>query len=510
MSGQRVVMIGLDAADKDLLLEWCEDGRLPNLRRLRDEGAWGVVAAPPGFGSGAVWPSVYTGVSPARHGRYFYRQVRTGDYEATRFEDAHFHAHTLWEALSDAGRRVAVFDVPKAGLSEGIDGIHVVDWLVHGPVYHEVRSTPPAVAEDLVERFGADPMPQCDQPGMLSPDEHKALRDLFLMRIRRKEEATLDYLDREPWDFFLTVFGDPHCVGHQCWHVRDAGHPDHDAAVTAAVGDPVFDVYAELDASIGRIIRHLGDDVTVIVLSATGMGPNYTGNYVLDEVLRRLQGAHKTRSLALLTRAKERAKQMLPRDVRRRWRKASRRIEERVAHADRERRRFFTVPHNDIAGAIRVNLAGREPSGQVRPEHLDELFASLRRDLLELRNLDTGKPVVDDVVRVADYCTGDQLDEMPDFFVIWNRESPIERVGSAKIGEIVQRRHGNRTGDHRPDSVFFARGAGIRPGRAQTASIMDIAPTVAAILGVTIAGTDGRIIPELCSGSGGSEPRYEP
>lgn len=498
MSGRRIVLIGLDAADKDLLLQGCEDGRLPNLQRMRAQGRWGIVASPPGFGSGAVWPSIYTGVSPARHGRYFYRQVRTGDYEATRFEDVDFRARPVWEVLAEAGRRVAVFDVPKAGLSEGLDGIHVVDWLVHGPVYHDIRTWPPEIARELVGKYGADPLPRCDQSGMRSAAEHVALRDVFLARIERKEAATLDYLDREPWDLFLTVFADPHCVGHQCWHVRDPRHPAHVPAMAAAVGDPVLDVYAAIDASIGRIVDHVGDGAIVMVLSATGMGANYTGNLVLDEVLRRLEGKRRTRSLDWLVRAKQQAKRFLPRALRSRWRKTSRRIEERVAHADRERRRFFTVPHNDIAGAIRVNLAGREPAGIVRPDELEAVYETLRRDLLALRNLDTGGPVVEDIVRVADHCQGEQLDDMPDFFVLWRREAQIERVGSPKVGEVVHRQRGNRTGDHRSDSILFARGPGITPGEMAPCSIMDVAPTIAALLGVGLPQTDGHPIPEMC------------
>jgi predicted AlkP superfamily phosphohydrolase/phosphomutase len=279
--------------------------------------------------------------------------------------------------------------------------------------------------------------------------------------------------------------------------VRDPRHPAHDPEVAAAVGDPVLDVYAAIDASIGRIVDHVGDDAIVMVLSATGMGANYTGNFVLDEVLRRLEGKRKTRGLDWLVRAKQQAKRVLPRGVRSRWRKTSRRIEERVAHADRERRRFFTVPHNDIAGAIRVNLAGREPAGIVRPDELEAVYAMLRRELLALRNLDTGGPVVEDVVRVADHCQGEQLDDMPDFFVLWRREARIERVGSAKVGEVVHRQRGNRTGDHRSDSILFARGPGITPGEMAPCSIMDVAPTIAALLGVGLPQSDGQPIPEM-------------
>jgi predicted AlkP superfamily phosphohydrolase/phosphomutase len=495
----RVLLIGLDAADSEILIEACDEGLLPNLAKLRDSSAWGIAEAPPGFGSGAIWPSFSSGVSPASHGRYFYRQVWPGQYEAERFEARHFHGKMIWDVLSDAGKRVAVFDVPKAGVSEGLNGLHVADWLVHGPVYKKVVASPAALAAELRERY-TDPEPQCDRPGGRDAAGHVAFRDLCIERVGVKEQGSRHYFAQEPWDLFVTVFGDPHCVGHQAWHVRDPSHPLHDADVSKRVGDPVLQVYTAIDASIGRMLEDVDDDTLVVFFSGTGMGPNYTGNYVLDEMLRRLEGKTKTRSLDWLGRAKRRAKRVLPVELRRRWRRASRRFEERVAHGDRERRRLFTVPHNDISGAIRVNLQGREPEGLVRPEELDALYESLRRDLLSVRNLDTGRAVVKDVVRVADHCRGEYIADMPDFFVLWNREEPIERVGSAKIGEIAYLHRGNRTGDHASESLFMARGRGIQPGRIGPISIMDFAPTIAAICDVPVRRTDGRVVPELVPG----------
>jgi predicted AlkP superfamily phosphohydrolase/phosphomutase len=496
------LLIGLDAADKTLLEAAIERGDLPVIRGLREEGAWGAVDSPPGFGSGAVWPSFATGVSPAKHGRYFYRQVEPGRYEAERFEAASFRAKSFWKQLSDAGRHVAVFDVPKMGLSDGVDGIEVVDWLVHGPVYRELRTNPSSLARELVERFGADPIPQCDLPGGRDAEQQADLLDMLRGRIASKSAASCHYLAREPWDLFVTVFADPHCIGHQSWHVRDPSHPLYDAQAHARLGDPVLEVYRSIDRAIGEMVKMVDDDTLVIVLSCTGMGPNYTGNLMLDEVLRRLDGRRKSTSLDGWGRLKQRAKRALPVSVRRRGRPWSRRFEERLLHSDRLQRRCFAVPHNDMTGAVRVNLVGREPEGRVRPEDLDALFASLREDLLALRNLETGKPVVDDVVRTADHNAGAHLASLPDFFVIWKRDDPIERIASPKIGEITYRHRGNRTGDHRPESIFFARGRGVPRGRLDGVSILDFAPTLATLAGVALAQTDGRPIRALCGGAG--------
>jgi predicted AlkP superfamily phosphohydrolase/phosphomutase len=498
ISRARTVLIGLDAAAGDLLFEGCDQGRYPHLAALRDRGAWGIAEGLPGFGSGAIWPSFSTGVNPAKHGRYFYRQVGSAGYGAERFEATDFKAATVWEVMSSAGRRVAVFDVPKAGLSEGLNGIQAVDWIAHGRVYKRLVTWPPEFVDELAKEFGTDPLPACDRPGGRNAAEHAVLRDLLLGRIRQKEACAVHYLGREPWDLFITVFADPHCVGHQCWHLRDPAHPMHDADARALVGDPVLDVYAAIDTAIGRIVAAAGPNVDVIVFSGTGMTANYGGNHLLDEILRRLEGRRPLRRLDWLTRTKRLLKTRLPSDMRRRLNSTVRRIEDAAARGDRERRLCFAVPHNDIAGAVRVNLAGREPNGHVQPgADYDAFFAQLRSDILDIRNMDTGHPIVTDVVRLDEICKGAYLSELPDFFVLWSRKAPIERIASRKIGTIEFANRGNRTGDHQPESVFFAAGPHVMPGCTGPVSILDFAPTLAALHGVTLPDADGQLIPAL-------------
>jgi predicted AlkP superfamily phosphohydrolase/phosphomutase len=282
--------------------------------------------------------------------------------------------------------------------------------------------------------------------------------------------------------------------------VSDPSHALYDPAIAARVGDPVRDVYIAIDAAIGRIVAAAGPDTDVIVLSVTGMCANYGGNHVLDEILRRLEGDTAPRSLDWLLRAKRAVKGQLPRDVRRRWRRTAGHLEEAASRSDRERRRCFALPHNDLAGAVRVNLSGREPSGRIQPgPHYDAFFAELRRDLLDVRNLDTGRPIATEVLRTDVLCPGGDVSGMPDFFVIWNREAPIDRVGSTKIGAIAFPHRGNRTGDHTPGSVFFAIGPHVSAGHLDRVSLLDFAPTIAALHGLALPDTDGRVIRALAA-----------
>jgi predicted AlkP superfamily phosphohydrolase/phosphomutase len=173
-----------------------------------------------------------------------------------------------------------------------------------------------------------------------------------------------------------------------------------------------------------------------------------------------------------------------------------RRLEQKLVTPERSRRSCFAVLHNDISGAIRINLAGREPNGKIQPgAECDAFCERLTRDLLEIVNADTGEPIVREVVRTADLYKGEHSDDYADLFAVWNKSAPNWAVCSPKIGTIKRRFTANRTGDHTDHGLILARGPGIAPVRlAQPVSVLDFAPTVASLLGVDLPDVEGAPI----------------
>lgn len=106
----KILFIGIDSADGDLIRAWANAGVLPTFRELLRRGTWGVIKNPPGLFVGALWPSFSTGLSPARHGRFWFRQLRGGTYQLHRHRPHEIRGSVFWEALSRAGRRIAVID----------------------------------------------------------------------------------------------------------------------------------------------------------------------------------------------------------------------------------------------------------------------------------------------------------------------------------------------------------------------------------------------------------------
>jgi hypothetical protein len=165
----------------------------------------------------------------------------------------------------------------------------------------------------------------------------------------------------------------------------------------------------------------------------------------------------------------------------------------------RANRLAFQVEHNEISGAIRINLIGREQRGLIRPgTEYEEFCQWLSEEMLALLNPDTGQCIVDAVLHSDMVYKGEHLDRLPDLIVVWNRSAPISADASPAIGELRVAGPGNRTGNHVSGGFYVGSGPGVVPGeQSGPASIMDLAPTIAKLLKTPLPGTDGKPIPAL-------------
>lgn len=489
----KVLLIGLDSGEPQLLLGWAQQGVLPVLKDLLDRGTWCEANAPRGFGNGVVWPSLHTGVGPASHGRYYIHQLKVGSYDIVDFqEDTGLCRAPFWKPVSDAGRRVAVIDMVRAPLVHGLNGIQIADWMTHdatGPT----RSWPPELATQITARLGPDPMSGNADRFVGDGNKHLQLRDALCQRIATKTRLTREYLEQGNYDLLVSVYADPHDIGHLCWHLHDPQHVDHDPAFVRHHGDPLKDIHVALDKALGELVATLDDNTTLVLFSGPGMGPGYTGNYVLDSILLRLDGIEAKSEPGMRDNLRGLYKKLVPFHLRRRIQTQQAQRHAAATARARSRRRFFQVPHNQNAGAVRINLRGREPNGLVSPGDYDAVCDELIHALQRVVNVDNGEPLVAEVIKVHQTCRGPQLDQLPDLLVVWNRPTPIVTVESAEIGRISKPYSVIRTGDHTPHCMVLMVGPGIAPGRRATPMPVEaIAPTLAEILGVALPPGDAE------------------
>lgn len=499
----RILFVGFDSLDKNLLLEWSASGALPTFRALLESSASADTKNPPGLYGGAVWPSFATGLSPGRHGHFYPRQVPRGAYVDAPFFPSQQKGRTFWETLSEAGRKVAILDIPFARPASRLNGCQVIDWATHDPSSDVAQSYPAALAGELEEKFGRHPADHCDRT--TATIGYEAFVKELGERGKNKLDVGLHLLGRESWDLFAIGFSEAHCVGHQCWHLHDPSHPRHDKTLAAALGDPVKTIYSMLDKATARLIEGAGADAKIFILASHGMGPLYRDeSIVLDEILRRIEGRPTSAAGAWFRRLK-RGWYALPAGLRgsallqQTKAKLLPSLHRSMLVPDRHTRRFFTVPYSPHAGAIRLNVAGRETDGRVEPgAEYRRICDLLRAELSSLVNAETGRPVVNQVCVTAELFPGPCADDLPDVVVEWSRTEPVRAISSPRVGAIKVPELKWRSGDHRNRGLFLARGAPFRPGRSERpVSVIDIAPTIAALLGVRLDGIDGGPVREL-------------
>lgn len=516
--------MGIDAASPELLRRWASDGKLPAIRHCMEGGLQGSVESLRGFYVGSTWPSFSTGLGPARHGFYRIEQLRPGSYDFFRplDIDGGIGGVPFWKAASDAGRRVAVLDVPLTRLEPQLNGLQVVEWGGHDSVFG-FHASSPRLREEVLSIAGEYPLPSdCDAERKSAEDFERFLGALE-RAVESKAKLTRALLAREPWDLFVQVFTESHCVGHQCWHLHDPSHPAHDPELLRALGDPLERVYRAIDRAIEGILQDAGAG-HVLVIAAHGMSSYRGAQFLLPEILHRLGALVPPPAPPPPPRAGSPGAGEIARAV---WRTLPTPARDALRpllgplksigpalprsqiRADVNRSPCFPAPNGMPVSGIRLNLAGREPRGLLAPgAEADHFCEMLRRELMAIVDARTGGPLVASVERTQELYTGERLDALPDLLVEWSAtptgslahaggRGATVRASSPRIGEIVGSNAYVRTGEHVPTGMFLWMGPGVPAKERSPVSVMDFHPTICQLLGAPAPGVDGRILAEL-------------
>ena len=77
---QRLVVLGFDGMDPALVGRWMREGKLPNFKRLADQGGMYRLATTQSPESPTAWASFATGVNPGKHNIYDFLVRDTNTY----------------------------------------------------------------------------------------------------------------------------------------------------------------------------------------------------------------------------------------------------------------------------------------------------------------------------------------------------------------------------------------------------------------------------------------------
>jgi predicted AlkP superfamily phosphohydrolase/phosphomutase len=496
-----VAFLGFDAAEPTLVERGVEEGWLPTLARLLEGGCSVRLGPVPSGFYNTSWTATMTGTDVGDHGAVLDRRLDPGSYRIVDAPASTLGRPPFWRYLSDAGVRSTVVSIYSAPAVPGLRGTQVQGWGTIDPYFAKFddRAFDPPEIEQLLRGAVRRRHALYRVTGPRTSSECRRYRDLVLESIDQHTRGLAALVDATEWDFFFGSFAESHHAGHLIWHLGDPRHPSHDPDASADVKDALTTIYRAIDKGIGVLLERLPDDCRVFVLTPHGMGPNYIddptelllerGGWLVRHSSQLGGGAGR----ALLHSARAVGRRVLPprlrRAVRSRLPQSGVLASMPLLHVDWSRTRAFALP-SDMTSYVRINLAGREPEGIVRPgEEYDRLCDELVSAFGALVHAETGLPAAERVLR-CDALIGRPVDgALPDVFAIWPDDLPLRHLRSPTLGSVQLPFQDPRTGQHRRGGFMLGAGPGI-PARGQArlgepaGTLLDIAPTALALLGV--------------------------
>jgi Flp pilus assembly protein TadD len=145
---RRLLVVGLDGADWQLLDAYCAAGRMPQLARLVREGRSGVLRTLEPPLSPLVWTTMMTGTSPLQHRILDFTRFHpvTGEREPITSDERRTKA--VWEMAGESGLDVAVLGLWATHPAEPVRGLMVSDRLF---AFLRREAAPPGVVHPAEE-----------------------------------------------------------------------------------------------------------------------------------------------------------------------------------------------------------------------------------------------------------------------------------------------------------------------------------------------------------------------
>ncbi len=272
----KVIMIGLDGATWDVLDSLAEGGELPNLTKIRDGGAHGVLESviPPITPS--AWTSFMTGVNPGKHGIFGFGKRPDNAYSMAWCNYSDIRSPTFQKILSSENKRVVMVDVPFTYPPEKVNGIVISG--MGTPSVESEFTHPKEMREEVLNRFD-NYLLDVENISGESEKEIMVFLDQVFELTRQREKLGLFLIDEHPWDFFMLAFVGMDRIQHSLWKILDKEHPAYRKEYVK-YRPRIVDYYRYVDSIIGRFLEKVGDDDVLMIMSDHGFGPLHRGFYV--------------------------------------------------------------------------------------------------------------------------------------------------------------------------------------------------------------------------------------
>ena len=446
----RVLTLGLDGAAWHKLDRMMDDGALPNLSRLVEEGTRAPLRTVKPPVTCPAWRCSTSGKNPGKVGVYWWLNLDRESGQITSPDARSFDTADVWDYLSEADHRCAVVNVPMTYPPSELNGTMVAGF--GAPFEVDLDDDPIAYPAEMQSRLDEYDW-QVGVDDVNAPGGVEEALDLM----RSRFELLLDLLE-EGYDYVhLTLF-----------YINVLQHQFGDGPETER-GWRLIDEY------LGK----LPDDLTKIVYSDHGHSnierTFVVNRYLLDEGYLSIEsraGDDVTGGVySLLQRAGVSprtagavARRLLPK-----------RVYERIVESG------YPIPTFELATRVNWEESDAVALSQgpiyLNRDRLGDDYERFRRELkteLESITVDGARPF-DDVAYAEDVYEGEHVDDAPDLMLT---AADSWEIYGGVTPSTVERQVTSWTSGNHPVGMLLVHGSDVTAGELSTQSILDVAPTV--------------------------------
>jgi tetratricopeptide (TPR) repeat protein/predicted AlkP superfamily phosphohydrolase/phosphomutase len=290
--GLKVFILGFDALDWLVYEKVARTHPLPNLKKVRDEGAWGDLLSIEPLISPLIWTTMVTGVTPDRHGIMDFLVESPGTGEEVPVTSWMRRVPALWNMCDASGLSSGFIGWFASFPAEEVDGFIVSDrvayhmfdpaWqrgerdesaagLTHPPDLHreiarlvaapdDVTDLVPAYVDGPVGELGAEFDPA---------DPLSSLR-LIISAYRSYEDIMKKVYPAVRPDLFGVYFEFTDSVCHLFMRYMDPAMAGTEPEDARRYRYGVHEAYVEADRLLGDVLAMLDDSTVLMIMSDHG------------------------------------------------------------------------------------------------------------------------------------------------------------------------------------------------------------------------------------------------
>jgi len=489
----RLMIIGWDGATWDYINPLLNEDKLPHLNKLIGKGTKATLQSTiPPF-TNVAWPSLITGLLPAKTGVYDGSKCSPGSYKAVPYNVIGYRGTTIWHWINQFGHKAGVMNVPMTFPANELDG-----YLVTGfdSILESSQITFPQNLFERWEREGQNySILHQEITLMESQNPHQARSDLasftqqWIQLIKSQGEFTNWVWDKWPTDLLFVVFSGTDSINHRTNDME---------SITA--------VYQAADEVLGKIINRLDEDTLICLVSDHG-STTATHYISLNKAL--CSGGWLNFRSQIAKKYWQKipfGEELIPKI----WLQLPHQLQKLISAPLLKKEPRLAVSYDNIdwnrtqafsrssMGPIYINTKERFPEGTVSIANYNQVKQDLADYFSQLKTND-GSPLFRKVWHQEElYIHPDPKDDLPDLVLEpadWRHHMISGFPTDPLIFPIAPDRE---YGTHTPDGIFVLAGPNIKKGATlDNAHLTDVVPTVLTAWRLPYSDEiDGRVLQE--------------